>query len=172
MVLELTRQGEIRANEGTLVGVLSTALHIPKEHIFVPATTYSREGARVTVHLMEGYVFVVSGLPDAYYFALERNNPYINKVLSSPGSQGIPVLNVIKDRDVQEMRQQLRDAAVQDISEGMCVRINQGVYGGLLGEVVGMEGNDAFIHVKLRSFEIIRTIPKMFLEPVSDDIVS
>lgn len=122
----------------------------------------------MTIHLMEGYAFVASGLPESAYFDLARDTPYVRQVLSNRGSSGMPVLQVLPDRDVQDMCRQLQSVVAQDIEEGMRVRITQGVYGGLDGDVVGDNGDEAFVYVKLRSFQVIRTVPKVFLEPVED----
>ena len=172
MVLELTRQGELRAEEGTLEEALVEALDAPGHQVFVPAVTYTRDGNRVTVHLMEGYAFAASGLPEAVYFDLERDCPYVRKVLSNEGVNGIPVLQVIGNQHVQEMQRQLRDVVSQDITEGMWVKITQGVYRGLSGEVVGESDDVAYVYIKLRSYEVIRTVPKVFLEPSGEDDVS
>lgn len=170
MVLELTRQGEARADEGTLEAALTEALGAESDFpVFIPASTYIRDGERVTIHLMEGYAFVASGLPEGAYFGLERECQYVRRVLSNQNSDGIPALHVISDSDVQEMCRQLRTAVSQDIEDGMQVRITQGAYAKLEGMVVGMEGEDAFVHVKLRSFEVIRTVPKVFLEPFAEE---
>lgn len=169
-VLELTRAGENRAEDGTLNDALREALDTSPDHpIFVPSTAYMKDGLRVAVHLMEGYAFVATGIPEATLFGLERDCPYVKKVLASPGPQGMPVLSVISDDDVEEMRSRLRDTIAKDIDIGMQVKINQGTYARLTGDVLDVEGDDAHVHIKLRSFEVIRSIPKMFLEPVGED---
>ena len=170
VVLELTRLGETRANEGTLGPVLLEALEAKPDHpVFIPSMAYVKDGNRVTIHLMEGYAFVASGLAETYYLNLERDCPYVKKVLAIPGPQGMPVLSVIGNADVADMRERLQDIIAQDIDVGMRVVINQGTYAKLIGDVVGFEGDDAHVHIKLRSFEVIRTIPRMFLSPAGED---
>ena len=169
VVLELTRQGELRAEEGTLAKSLVDALDAPDHPVFVPAITYDRDGTRVTVHLMQGYAFVASGLPESAYFALVHRCQFVRKVLSAAMSNGMPVLQVVPDQHVRELRRQLQEQVASDIDDGMCVKITQGVYGGLTGKVVGSDGDKALVHIKLRSFEVIRTIPKFFLEPTGED---
>lgn len=169
VVLELTRQGEIRAEEGTLAKALLDALDAPDHPVFVPALTYDRDGTRVTVHLMQGYAFVAAGLPEAVYFTLPHKSQLVRKVLSTSLTNGLPVLQVVPDRHVRELKRQLQEQVASDIEDGMCVKITQGVYGGLVGKVVGIEGDKAWIHIKLRSFEVIRTVPKFFLEPTGGD---
>jgi len=170
VVLELTRSGESRVGDGTLTKFLTEALNAPSDHpVFIPALAYVKDGHRVTVQLMEGYVFVASGLPETTYLNLEKDCPYVKKVLAVNGSRGMPVLQVISNHDVEEMHQQLRDAVAQDIDMDMRVHITQGTYAQLDGDVVGIEGEEAHVHIKLRSFEVIRTIPKVFLEPAGED---
>jgi transcription antitermination factor NusG len=171
VVLELTRQGEIRADEGTLAKAIADALDAPEHEVFVPAITYVKDGTKVTVHLMEGYVFVRSGLPESVYFTLPYKGQLVRKVLSNTSTRGMPYLQVVSDAHVDELKRQLSEIVASDITEGMSVKITQSHYGGLTGKVVWTDGDDAFIHIKLRSFEVIRTVPKVFLEPVGDDYV-
>jgi hypothetical protein len=169
VVLELTRQGELRAEEGTLGEAILDGLNADISHpVFVPSTTYFRDGQRHTVHLMEGYAFVATGLPEGCYYELARENPYVRQVLSNNNSSGIPALQVIGNAHVAELRKQLSAAVSQDIDEGMQVHITQGRYRGLTGDVVGMEGNEAFVYIQLRSFQVIRTVPKVFLDPAGE----
>jgi len=93
----------------------------------------------------------------------------VKRVLASGGGETLPVLSVIQDQDVEDMRQSLREAVSQDIEEGMKVRISHGTYAKLEGEVVGLEGNTAFVHVVLRSFQAIQTVPRIFLDPIEDE---
>lgn len=166
VVLELTRQGEIRADDGSLAKALANALDNPEHPVFVPAITYVKDGTKVTVHLMEGYAFVGAGLAESVYFTLPfHKSQLVRKVLSSAMGSGMPFLQVVSDQHVRELRRQLAEIVASDITEGMTVRITQGAYACLTGKVVWTEGDDAFVHIKLRSFEVIRTVPKVFLEP-------
>jgi len=169
VVLELTRLGEQRVEDGTLVEALTEALDAPDHPVFIPAATYIRDNHRITLHLMEGYVFVATGLAEGCYFALERDCPYVRKVLSSTDSHGGSVLQVIGHRDIQEMCDRLKTEVSADIDEGMRVRITEGKYRGLIGDVSDVLGEDAFVHIRLRSFEVIKSVPKVFLEPVGEE---
>lgn len=140
--------------------------------MFVPAVTYVKDGQRITVHLMEGYAFVGSGLPESVYFALPFKGPgqqIVRKVLSNTLSNGMPFLQVVSNAHVQDLKRQMAAVVASDIDPEMSVKITQGVYAGLTGKVVWTEADDAYVHVKLRSFEVIRTVPKVFLEPIGDD---
>ena len=172
VVLELTRQGEIRADEGTLAKALANALGEPNHPVFVPAVTYYKDGQRITVHLMEGYAFVGAGLPEPVYFALPHKGhgqQLVRKVLSNTMSNGMPFLQVVSDAHVRELKRKMAEVVASDIDPEMRVKITQGAYAGLTGRVVGTEGDEAYVHVRLRSFEVIRTVPKVFLEPVGED---
>jgi len=168
VVVELTRSGELRAEEGTLDRYLQEGLQTPGHKVFIPATTYVRNGKRITIHLMEGYAFVASGLPETLYFALERDCIHVKKVLCTPGPGGIPVLSVLSDTDVQEMKTQLRTVISEDINAGMRVMITQGTYAKLDGEVLEVGEEDAQVLIELRSFKVIRSIPRVFLEPMTE----
>lgn len=170
VVLELTRTGESRVEEGTLAPALLEVLEAPKDHaVFIPSVTYNRGGHRVTVHLMEGYAFVASGLPETRYFALERESAHVKKVLATRTPQKIPVLSVVGDRDIDDMRRRLREVLAADIEEGMRVMITQGTYAHLDGEVLHVGKGDAQVLIELRSFKVIRSIPRVFLDPMGDE---
>jgi transcription antitermination factor NusG len=117
---------------------------------------------------MEGYAFVASGLPETQYFGLERESPYVKNILSEMGPEGVPVLSVLPDRAVQEMKDKLREIISGDIDVGMKVRVTQGTFGKLEGDVIDVEGDDAQVFIKLRSYRVIATIPRVFLEPWDD----
>jgi len=139
--------------------------------VFVPSKTYMRDGQRITIHLMEGYAFVATGLSESEYFALERNSQYVRKVISSMGPNGIPVLQVLSNTNILEMLKRLAVVMSEDIEEGMQVKVNQGKYAGLDGEVLFVENGSAYLHIKLRSFEVIRAVPVAFLDPVGEENV-
>lgn len=171
VVLELTRQGEIRAEEGTLCAGIRDALGAPDSHpVFVPSATYRKSGHRMTIHLMEGYAFVASGLPETHYFALEYESTLVRQVLAmAPAGNGIRALNVIGNGDIQEMERKLREIVSRDITEGMRVHINQGTYARLEGDVLDLQEDVVSVLIQFRSYQVIRGIPRAFLEPVAEE---
>jgi len=118
---------------------------------------------------MEGYAFVASGLPETKYFALERVSAHVKKVLANRTPNRIPVLSVVGDRDIDDMRRRLREVLAADIEEGMRVTVTQGTYAKLDGEVLHVGEEDAQVLIKLRSFQVIRSIPRVFLDPMGDE---
>ena len=169
VVLELTRLGEIKAEEGVLVELLAEALGMDLADVFVPSTKYQTEGSRVSVHLMEGYAFAASGLPEGTYFALEHTSPYIRRILTVRSPGGMRALSVIPDSSVQEMRQRLVVQVADDLVEGMKVVVTDGVYGHLDGEILEVDGEEAHVRFSLRSLDLITKIPRVFLAPREDD---
>ena len=173
VVLELTRAGESLAESGGLAPALREALGVDSSHpVFIPSLIYTRGGRRTAITLMEGYAFVASGLPETFYFALERDCPLVRQVLSSGGGADgeLRVLSTLPDESVEEMREQLRSQVSVNLDVGMQVLVTEGVYANLDAEVMGFEGDDAIVSIELRSIKIITKLPRVFLDPeVADD---
>jgi len=168
IAVELSKQGEDRVEDGTLVQVLQRDLESEGHPIFVPAVSYSKAGRRITLHLLEGYVFVASGLPETRYFRLEQK-PYINQVMSTRGGpHQMRTLSVIDNDYIESLRDQLRGMVASDIEAGDRVQVLDGRYRTLEGVVVGTYKDMAYVRIKLRALHSIATIPKVFLESISD----
>ena len=165
-VIELTRLGEQRAEDGTLVASIHRALKTDEVDIFVPLITYEKHGRSITIHLLEGYVFIETGLPETDYFRLE-NESYVTQVMTTygGGEHRMKVLSVITNEKVMEMKKQLRSQVAGDLTYGEKVKAVDGVYSRLEGII--MEEDDAIIKFDLRSLSVITKIPKVFLEIVS-----
>jgi transcription antitermination factor NusG len=168
IAVELSKQGEDRVEEGTLIEVLYRDLEVEQHPVFVPAISYAKGGKRITLHLMEGYVFIASGLPETRYFALERR-AYVNQVMSTRGGpHRMRTLSVIDNDYISSLQEQLRDMVASDIEKGTIVRVVNGRYRSLEGVVVGTEQEVAYISIELRSLRVIATVPKVFLESIED----
>jgi len=71
VIIELTRAGEAKVEDGSLADAIRKALAVDETHsVFVPSLTYMAGNRRTTVHLMEGYAFVESCLPEVRYYRL------------------------------------------------------------------------------------------------------
>lgn len=165
VAIELTSFGESKVSEGFLEVALRRDLGVDEDHaIFIPCALYRKDGRVVTIHLMEGYVFVASGLPETTYFNLERQ-PYVNKVMSTQsGPHRLRSLSVITNGHIQEMRSKLRKMTSSEIPVGADVLVLDGTYRHLTGRVTGMDEENAYIHIRLRSLEVVATVPRIFLE--------
>jgi len=165
--LELSRIGEQKATEGTLEAALRRDLGVDEAWpIFIPSTTYTRNNKKVTIHLMEGYAFVGSGLPETSYFALERKQLVV-QVMSTKPPKGLRTLSVISDKHIQDMRMKMRTLITEGIKVKAKVDILDGLYTGLSGSVLDVMGDYVLVHIELRSIEIIATIPRIFVEITS-----
>jgi transcription antitermination factor NusG len=166
VVLELTRLGEQKAEEGCLPNLLRDALKVGSAHpVFVPCVVYERDGTRIVLNMMEGYVFIATGLSESVYIALEHDSPYIRQVLCHRQRGGVPVLSTIPDSNLDEIRGGLRKMIATDIKTGMQVDVVDGPYAGLSGNVVELQGDNAAVYMEMRSLKAIRSIPRTVLRP-------
>jgi len=167
IVVELTPLGESRLEDETLERTLRSDLSVDSNFpIFIPATSYKKDDKLITLRLMEGYVFVASGLPDTSYFALEQK-PYVAQVMSSrPGPYKIRILSTVPDSQIAELKLQLQGLVSSDIAVYDQVRVIDGTYRSLEGTVMGIEGDKAYVKINLRSMEVIATILLILLETV------
>ena len=166
VTLELTSLGEIKVEEGTLEKILRKELGVDGDSeysVFIPVSQYNQNGRKVTLHLMEGYAFVQSGLLEQLYFDLEKS-PYIEQVFSSNPNNGLRVIQTISNEYIQEMRGNLRGMANEGLKIGNTVKILKGAYRLLEGEVLGFDGDAAFVGIYLRSLSAVVTLPKVYLD--------
>jgi len=169
VTLELSRLGETKLEEGTLETSIRRGLEVDEDFpIFIPAATFFKNGKPVTVHLMQGYVFVGAGLEEAAYFSLEKE-PYLVQVLSRTSPSGLKVLSVIPDSSIKELQLQLRDLLTAGITVGSKVHVTEGLYENLEGKVLNVAKDKAAVLIKLRSLEKIAHLPKLFLDVVEDE---
>ena len=160
----------MKVEEGVLEASLRSDLGIgPDFPIFIPAVTYTKGKRKFTVQLMEGYVFVASGLPETTYFSLERK-PYITQVITTnSGSHEMRVLSTIPNSKIESLRKKFRELVTSDIVLYDEVQVLDGPYRGLEGRVLGSVADLAFVEITLRSLKAIATIPLVFLESVKDE---
>lgn len=170
VAIELTPLGETKAIEGTLEASLRRDLRLDDDHpIFVPIALYRRDGRVIPIHLMEGYVFVATGLDEVAYFALEKQ-PYVSQVMSTQqGRHKFRCLSVITNAQVEAMRKKLREMVTAEIPLRSKVAVLDGAYRGLDGTVVGFEDDHAFVRITLRSLDLVATVPRVFLEEIEGE---
>lgn len=150
--------------DGTLVAEIRRELGVEETWpVFIPARVYERKGKRMTVHLMEGYAFVATGLDEIHYFRLEQTR-LVEQVLAQRGARGIRVLSTIPDSRVADLRRQLNEEVAADIVPGMTVLVTDGIYSKLEGTVLDVEGDHAVVRFELRSLKVISKVPKVFLD--------
>ena len=165
-MIELSALGETKVEEETLVPSLVSDLGVDSDFpIFVPAMSYDKGGRPVTIHLMEGYVFVGSGLPETSYFALEKR-PYITQVMHGFDPHGIRVLKVVPNKVILDLRKQLRKRTSSNIRVHDFVRVTEGSYRALDGKIVALDKAraEAYVLFDLRSLKTVAKVPLALLE--------
>lgn len=169
VVLELSPQGERLIEEGNLDSELRRQLRVDASWpVFVPSRHFERCGKRITVHLMEGYAFIASGLDEIHYFRLERSR-LVEQVMATKGPHGVRVLSVVSDQKIETLRQRLLDEVSVDIAPGMSVRVTQGLYANMTGSVEMLEGDHAGIYFDLESLKLLAYLPKAILDTADQD---
>ncbi len=172
MVLELSPQGERLIEETGLEGELRHQLKVDSSWpVFVPSRHFDRCGKRVTVHLMEGYAFVASGLDEIHYFRLERSR-LVEQVMTTRGPNGVRVLSVVSNAKIEELRRRLLSEVSVDITPGMPIRVTQGLYSNMVGSVELVEGDHAAIYFDLDSLKLVAWLPLAILDTTDQEVRS
>lgn len=164
VVVELSHHGEKKTAK-ELQQLLSNELG-PVE-VFVPSVTFSHRESDITICLMEGYFFIEAGLPTATYFDLEELL-YIKRVLTNDEPSG-RFLCYVGQETVDELHRKLQSRAARDIRAGDYVRVVEGAYSALRGQILDVfpDSESATIHiVDLKSMEVIVELPFQFFEQV------
>lgn len=162
VVVQLNEFGEVLAEKGELERKVRR--FVGNKEIFIPYSRIEFRGRVSKLSVIEGYIFIESGLPEEDYFAL-LEEPYIEEILHTSSRRGIH-LNTIRDADVTILKENLQKLIVSDLELGMKVLVNSGVYKGVLGEVVGFteDKTSAFVYIELRTLKAIRAIPTYILD--------
>lgn len=165
IAVELSRLGEQKVEEGTITSTLRSDLKVGDAFpVFVPTAIYRKHTRIITIHLMEGYVFVASGLPEGSYFALERL-AYVSSVMSTQsGPHRMRTLAVLPEVEIEALRTQLQEMLAAEVEVGSTVTVTEGKFRRMDGRVIGLDGDNAFIRFDLRSWRRIASVPRVFLE--------
>lgn len=165
-IVELTRAGERKAEEGTLAPILRDALGLPFDHpVFIPSKTYVSGGRRTTVHLMEGYAFIGSDGRDIPYPS-PAGQMYVKRLLTLPTPSGNRALSVISDSKILEMESSLAAHVGDEVTVGSTVTVTAGIYAKMEGEVMDTAATgNLIIRFRMRSLDLIAEVPRSFAVP-------
>ncbi|NBR01104.1 MAG: hypothetical protein EBT79_11915 [Actinobacteria bacterium] len=165
-VIELTRLGERKAEDGTLAPLLRDALSLSASHpVFIPSKSYTTGGRRVTIHLMEGYAFVASDGTELPYIS-RTDQPYVKRMLTTPTPTGSRVLSVVADAVVLDMEANLAKHVGEEAQIGTWVSVNSGLYANMDGEVVdSTSSGNLVVRFRMRSLDAIVEVPRSFTVP-------
>jgi transcription antitermination factor NusG len=167
VVLELSRLGE-RESPEDLVAMLRRETGDDLE-IFIPSKTFVRKGNRITICLMEGYMFLEGGKSAGFYLDLEYL-PFISKALTKDEKAGRFLLYV-PDSEIIILKEKLKEETRSEIHKNDEVCIIGGVYENLEGVVVDFNPLTAYAMVSIQGLSSIDTIvelPFQFLERKND----
>ncbi len=168
IAIELSRQGELKVEDCTLASSFRRDLDVQDEFpVFIPSTSYIKNGRTFTVHLMEGYAFVGTGLPEYRYFALEKL-AYVTSVMSAQsGPHRMRALHVLPNREIEKLRRKLSEQLAADIEVDAWVKVVRGKFKGLEGRVLRIHDDQhAWVAFELRSLHRCTPIPRVFLETI------
>ena len=167
VAVELSPIGESKLEDGSIERIIRKTIKLDECHpIFIPKATYQEDDETISLHLLDGYVFIQSGLPEVTYFKLEYT-PYVTKVLSRVGSSGVRALSVVPDRIINDMRDQISCLSVNDLRKGDVVTVVDGMYKGLDVSVMEICSDQALVRTHgLRSIDIVTSIPIGYLSNV------
>lgn len=165
IAVELSPLGDQKVEEGKIESILRGLL--PKTDslipIFIPAAQIHKNGRPYMYRLMEGYAFIDGSLRDTDYFKLERT-PYVVSVMSFPSEESIRSCKRIPNSDVRVLQDKLYSISSSNLSVGNWVRILNGSYAKMEGEVVNLRETVADILIELRSLKMIVPISRSSLE--------
>lgn len=168
VAVELTQEGDLRANDGTLERMIRRDLGLGKDHpVFVPVRRTALADRQVVVSAMDGYVFVGAGLPAGRYFSLEKR-AYVEQVLSRySGSQRVP--HLIGDADLEPLRGRMAYVEKRpSIRRGSKVEVVSGMLSSLQGVVVEISNGTACVQFSMRTLTRILALPLSLLRSLED----
>jgi transcription antitermination factor NusG len=159
LILEFNDRGE-SATYPEIVAAIQTIFG-PEVEYFVPIH-HEEMGSYVSMNvLFEGYAFV----KDSQAVRSRILNIKEGRIFSGFLRQGGRICEV-DSRSVGVLKRKLKYSLRKKFAPGMSVRINEGVFQNLEGEVISTENNGRIANVKIRciSREIIAPVPTTCIE--------
>lgn len=161
LIIELSDLGE-NATHAELQCALEEMLGDDVE-FFIP-THYEQVGSYISINtIIEGYVFVKDSPGARIRIANLRDYRYFRGVLGS-GKK----FHTVNSRAVGGLRQKLRKSLSKRLKLGTKVRILDGTFADLTGEVIGLEdsGKRIIVHIHRPSRDMIVPVPSTSIEEV------
>lgn len=167
ITVELSNIGEQKLAEGELQRILRMHLDSDDVPIFSPSAKFIKKTNQKSeiFHLIQGYIFVGSGLKLRKYLDLEET-PYVSRIFYDTLSDGQIQLKLLPNSKIEGMREELSKMMLGAISVGDTVLINSGLYQGIEGQIIAISENDANVELKFRSMVIITKLPRIFLDTI------
>lgn len=166
LVFELTHLGEKTAVTGELEKHLKDLFGVKSGQVFIPYKLCICDGRKTLLNVMEGYCFVEYLLDSREYISATVDSPYLKTVLHSKVGYNY-TLHTIPNSQLEGLRQKLNTMASSSLSVGDRVFVLKGAFEGIEGEIIEVTEDYACVHIKMRSLEAVRVLPKFALSPVS-----
>lgn len=163
IIIELSELGE-SASHLELQNALTEMLGDDIE-FFIP-TYYERVGSYVSQNtIIEGYVFVMDGRDTRVKLANLHEYRYFRCVLGSGNK-----VHTVGSRVVGNIKRKLKKSLSKKLNIGVKVRILDGTFSGLEGEVIGLEDNGRriIVHIHRPSRDMIVPVPSTSIEEIND----
>jgi len=136
---------------------LKKAFKKGKPRFFIPKFTEKDVRHEKDIVLFPGYVFV--NRVDPKEFNALNDNAYFNSPIAFNRQ-----IAFMPEVEIQKMRRKLRRLKSHDLWVGHLVRVEDGIYKNMEGEVVAVEDNDVvMVHLVLASKEIMAKVSPSFL---------
>lgn len=154
LILELNELGE-SCNFAELNYTLEEMLGIESEY-FIPIHSEKMGSYTSTSVLFEGYVFVKDSPSAREKLDNLKDYKIFSRILENGGK-----FQTISSRTVGVLRRKLKASVHKKIKPGTRVRILEGIFENLIGEVVCLEdsGKKIMVRIKRLSREIIAPLP-------------
>lgn len=134
-----------------------------KIEFFIPVYQEKMGSYTSTCTLFEGYVFVRDESSVRNSLAYIRDFKVFEKALSCHGR-----LQTIDSNAIGVMKRKLNKAVKRKLSLGSRVKVLEGIFSNLIGEVVGVDegGKKIMVKIKTLSREMIAPVPSTSIEEV------
>jgi transcription antitermination factor NusG len=161
-ILEVGEQGET-ATYPELIAALQSVFGEDEDY-FVPIY-HEKLGSYTSVNvLFEGYVFVKSSEKVRSKLGNIKDNHFFSGLLKMCGK-----IQMLGSKEINSLRRKLKNSINKKFQSGTRVKIHEGVFQNLEGEILSMEdcGKIANVRIVCLSREIIAPIPTTCLEGIS-----
>lgn len=170
VIVQLTSLGEREKNIQSITRSAHRILGKPLD-VFVPAVSQNVRDESQTMFYMDGYVFIRH--EDGVQYLKLVDTMYFSTVLiqtSTINGERRKVFSLLDDKDIAPMRVGMQTLKLGSFKEGQYVKIVKGNFKGLQAEIsyVHEDGENAQVHVKLKSKPILIDFPVSYLKAIEE----
>jgi len=159
LVIELSEQAET-AGYTDLESAITTVCGDKVE--FFITIHYEKLGSYVSINtLFDGYVFVKDTESSRLNIANIKDSRFFQGVLRILGK-----IRTVDNREITILKKKLKNSIKKKLKVGSKVKITEGIFQHLVGEVISMEDSDRIANIRIccMSREIIAPVPTTCIE--------